>query len=255
MQDSIRSARAKARMLRFRWTLQAFAMHRLQLDNHYNHDHYYDEDQHSRILGESHGRGETNKSKGRFGGGGGVSKEEEEEQQQHHPKPQRRQARGIGKIGGLPLPHAGPELYGVLPPKELQSALRLVASLTSTAAQCLGILLPHPILLRPSCSPSGDIVNWSEEALPMESVRTTTTSSSSNQLQNEIGVLLASLSSSSLSRPVFWNLQHPNAVDHQSPRKSQNQPKTFLLLLRLSNQTNQHTSCGHWASLSFSVNF
>jgi len=56
-------------------------------------------------------------------------------------------AKGIGKIGGLPLPHAGPELYSVLPPAELQSALRLVASLTSLVASCLGIVLPHPILL------------------------------------------------------------------------------------------------------------
>mmetsp|Transcript_14398 Transcript_14398/g.23777 ORF Transcript_14398/g.23777 Transcript_14398/m.23777 type:complete len:443 (-) Transcript_14398:84-1412(-) len=66
-------------------------------------------------------------------------------------------ARGIGKIGGLPLPHAGPELYAVLPPKELQSALRLVAGLTATLARCLGILLPHPILLQPHSS-QGDII-------------------------------------------------------------------------------------------------
>ena len=56
-------------------------------------------------------------------------------------------AKGIGKIGGLPLPHAGAELYGVLPPQELESALRLVASVTSLVASCLGIVLPHPILL------------------------------------------------------------------------------------------------------------
>ncbi|KAL7565255.1 hypothetical protein ACA910_014551 [Epithemia clementina (nom. ined.)] len=67
-------------------------------------------------------------------------------------------ARGIGKIAGLPLPHAGPELYGVLPPIELQSALRLVASLTSLVASCLGIRLPHPILLTPTGS-IGDLVS------------------------------------------------------------------------------------------------
>lgn len=54
---------------------------------------------------------------------------------------------GIGKIGGLPLPHVGSELFGVLPPEELQSALRLVAVLTFTVAQCLAISLPHPIVL------------------------------------------------------------------------------------------------------------
>jgi hypothetical protein len=69
---------------------------------------------------------------------------------------QQRRARGIGKIAGLPLPHAGPELYGVLPPRELQSALRLVASVTLTVARCLGIVLPHPILLTPN-EPMGDI--------------------------------------------------------------------------------------------------
>jgi Vacuolar sorting 38 and autophagy-related subunit 14 len=57
-------------------------------------------------------------------------------------------ARGIGKIGGLPLPHAGPELFGVLPPPELESALRLVASATSLVARCLNVALPHPIRLR-----------------------------------------------------------------------------------------------------------
>lgn len=67
-----------------------------------------------------------------------------------------RHARGVGKIGGLPLPHAGPELFGVLPPHELQSALRLVASLTNTVARCLGIVLPHPIRLQPT-GPNGDI--------------------------------------------------------------------------------------------------
>jgi hypothetical protein len=60
---------------------------------------------------------------------------------------QRTTARGIAKIAGLPLPNAGPELYGVLPPSELVSALRLVASLTQTLARTLGIVLPHPIFL------------------------------------------------------------------------------------------------------------
>jgi hypothetical protein len=78
----------------------------------------------------------------------------------------RRRARGIGKIAGLPLPNAGPELYGVLPPRELQSALRLVAMVTSTVARCLGIVLPHPILLTMTNAPPGDITDIvSEEAL------------------------------------------------------------------------------------------
>jgi hypothetical protein len=58
-------------------------------------------------------------------------------------------ASGVGKVCGLPLPHAGPALYGVLPPGMLASSLRLVASLTNILASCLGVVLPHPIL---SCS-------------------------------------------------------------------------------------------------------
>lgn len=73
----------------------------------------------------------------------------------HHRQSRSTAARGIAKIGGLPLPNAGPELYGVLPPRELVSALRLVATLTQTVARCLGIVLPHPILLTLHGSSSG----------------------------------------------------------------------------------------------------
>jgi Vacuolar sorting 38 and autophagy-related subunit 14 len=75
-------------------------------------------------------------------------------------------ARGIGKIGGLPLPHAGPELFGVLPPPELESALRLVASATSLVARCLNVALPHPIRLRLECqsTPTQDIICGIESA-------------------------------------------------------------------------------------------
>jgi hypothetical protein len=59
---------------------------------------------------------------------------------------------GIGKICGLPLPHAGMELYGVLPCEELQSALRLVAQLTHVIARCFNIRLPHPIVIVPPSS-------------------------------------------------------------------------------------------------------
>ena len=78
-------------------------------------------------------------------------------------------ARGIGKIGGLPLPHAGPELFGVLPPDELQSALRLVASLTSLLSRCLGIILPHPILLRPDARAAKDIAGFDDDASVLSS--------------------------------------------------------------------------------------
>jgi hypothetical protein len=115
-------ASQQVRVLRFQWARKALAMHRLHIDP-------------NDVKLTPLQRRDTSKSPG----------------QMSTP----RRARGIGKIGGLPLPHAGPELYGVLPPKELQSALRLVASVTCTVARCLGIVLPHPILLTPTTG--GDI--------------------------------------------------------------------------------------------------
>jgi hypothetical protein len=108
---AVEEARTRVRTLRFQWALQAFRMHRLQVDD--------------------------------------------VEPRSSESTSRRTTVSGIGKIGGLPLPHAGPELFGVLPPDELQSALRLVASLTSLVARCLGILLPHPVLLRPPGSSCG----------------------------------------------------------------------------------------------------
>jgi hypothetical protein len=114
----------QVRVLRFQWARKALAMHRLGIDP-----------EHLKLT------------------------QLQRRRQQTQPEKQlQRRARGIGKIGGLPLPHAGPELYGVLPPRELQSALRLVASVTCTVARCLGILLPHMILLTPN-GPSGDITD------------------------------------------------------------------------------------------------
>ena len=122
MHHAIDVATKQVRVLRFQWARKAMAMHRLDSDI------------------------ETVKLTGL----------QERRQQQQPGQQVQRRARGIGKIGGLPLPHAGPELYGVLPPRELQSVLRLVASVTCTVARCLGILLPHPILLTPD-GPTGDI--------------------------------------------------------------------------------------------------
>eukprot|EP00956_Cyclotella_meneghiniana_P021879 scaffold40529_cov71-Cyclotella_meneghiniana.AAC.1 len=70
-------------------------------------------------------------------------------------------ASGIGKIGGLPLPHAGPALYGVLPPGMLASSLRLVACVTNLLASCLGVVLPHPILIgSQECERCGKVYNY-----------------------------------------------------------------------------------------------
>ena len=119
-------ASKQVRVLRFQWARKALAMHRLDIDPNDAVKANHTQQRQSKI-------GKT---------------------------PMQHRARGIGKIGGLPLPHAGPELYGVLPPKELQSALRLVASVTCTLARCLGIVLPHPILLTSSSvSMRGDITD------------------------------------------------------------------------------------------------
>jgi hypothetical protein len=83
-------------------------------------------------------------------------------------------AKGIGKIGGLPLPHAGLELFGVLPPAELESALRLVASLVHTIAHCLAIPLPHPILLTPVPQQVNDIAYCTHA--PTENLEASTSS-------------------------------------------------------------------------------
>jgi hypothetical protein len=73
-----------------------------------------------------------------------------------------KQPNGIGKIGGMLLPHAGQELFGPLRHDMLSSSLRLVSSLTNLLARCLGIVLPHPILLRPLLTiPSTSVVGGS----------------------------------------------------------------------------------------------
>jgi len=75
-------------------------------------------------------------------------------------------ATGVGKIGGLPLPHAGPALYGVLPQGVLASSLRLVASLTNLVSRCLGVVLPHPILVcAKECSKCGALYDFGGDVI------------------------------------------------------------------------------------------
>ncbi|KAL9187881.1 hypothetical protein ACHAXT_006259 [Thalassiosira profunda] len=76
-----------------------------------------------------------------------YTKRDESKEDEEEAKKRDESATGVGKIGGLPLPHAGPALYGVIPPMILASSLRLVASLTQMVARCLGVVLPHPILV------------------------------------------------------------------------------------------------------------
>lgn len=136
MSAAIESTRRQVRISRFTWAVQAFEAHRLDSDS---------------------GNGGTGGDADSDDAGDGRS-EATERDRKLIAEGRMKHARGVGKIGGLPLPHAGPELFGVLPPLELQSALRQVASLTNLVARCLGINLPHPVLLTPP-SPSRSSAN------------------------------------------------------------------------------------------------
>ena len=110
LKDALIAGSKQIQTLRFHFACRVFDMHRLDVGEQYT---------------------KTNESK-----------EDEDEA-----KKRNESATGVGKIGGLPLPHAGPALYGVIPPMILASSLRLVASLTQMVARCLGVVLPHPILV------------------------------------------------------------------------------------------------------------
>ena len=130
---SIETAQATVRTLRFHWSLQAFAMFRIQVD---------DEDMFHSIKNNEQGDGTTTSDKDKNANSG-------TRRVRHSRDSTKVVVSGIGKISGLPLPHAGMELYGVLPCEELQSALRLVAQLTHVLARCFQIRLPHPIVIVP----------------------------------------------------------------------------------------------------------
>ena len=80
-------------------------------------------------------------------------------------KAQRKNPKGYGKIAGLRLPHAGLMYYALFRPVMITSALRHVASLTCSIAQCLKIDLPHPVLLRPCITLQHDIIDQSEQVI------------------------------------------------------------------------------------------
>eukprot|EP00980_Cylindrotheca_fusiformis_P010215 scaffold2271_cov130-Cylindrotheca_fusiformis.AAC.10 len=161
MQNAIHTATFQVRVLRFQWARKALAMHRLDIDP---------ED----VIHKQP-----------------VKLPSQQQSQQS----QLRRARGIGKIGGLPLPHAGPELYGVLPPRELQSALRLVASVTWTVARALGIVLPHPIMLTPNAT-AGDITNIGKQPITIKPKKKHLPPSQPQHLASSATSLLSSVSSS-----------------------------------------------------------
>jgi hypothetical protein len=154
---ALHRGRQQVRLLRFEWAKRAFAMHRLDVC----------------IPADSSARGSSAGNK-------------------HRPKI----AKGIGRIAGLPLPHAGPELYGVLPPQELESALRLVASVTSLVASCLGIVLPHPILLQTAAPANHDLAtDLPDSSTPVDPVTELHQASPKNASGTGLPSLVASTAS------------------------------------------------------------
>jgi hypothetical protein len=150
MMTSIKDAQSQVRRLRWQWALQAFAMHRLDVEEP--------------VCSSETSKKTTSTTRTRTTAAGSATTTTTTKMAATSSNNKsRKQARGIGKIGGLPLPHAGPELYGVLPPNELQSALRLTSSVTASVARCLGIILPHPILLQAGETPVRDIVEMVQQ--------------------------------------------------------------------------------------------
>ena len=126
LRDALVSGTQQIQTLRFRFACKVFDMHRLDVGEQYN--------------------GKSKKSS--------PSEDSNES------------ATGVGKIGNLPLPHAGPVLYGVIPHMVLASSLRLVASLTQLVARCLGVVLPHPILVCfKECHRCGSMFDFMEDVI------------------------------------------------------------------------------------------
>ena len=140
LRDALLSGTQEIQTLRFHLACRVFDMHRLDVGGKY-----------------------SDRSDG--GGGGG-----QEPDDPAGAKIGNECATGVGKIGGLPLPHAGPVLYGVIPSAVLASSLRLVASVTQLVASCLGVILPHPILICfEECHKCGSIYDFDGDVIDLSS--------------------------------------------------------------------------------------
>jgi hypothetical protein len=170
LSDTIQLHVQAIRSQRFRLAMQAFEMHRMDIGAEYNDMTFED------LLRVDSIHSKTSNSANRR-----AFQANAEEEARLKKRIREKVPSGIGKIGGMPLPHAGQSLYGVLPPNVLTSSLRLVANLTNVLARCLGIILPHPILLRPLTTPNSGICN-EEEGL----------------LDNQTGDIIASVNSQKL---------------------------------------------------------
>jgi len=144
LNDSLHTRIQEVKQKRFHLALQAFEMHRMDVGTEYNNltlDDFLKYD-------NSNNNDNSNDT--------ATCKNDNQmlELSQFQRRIRDKVISGIGKIGGLPLPHRG-ALYNYLRSDVLTSSLRLVASLTQLLARCLGILLPRPILLRPIMDRSG----------------------------------------------------------------------------------------------------
>jgi hypothetical protein len=137
LRDALISGTKEIQTLRFQFACQVFNMHRLDVGEQYT----------TTTITEDGGEVATTT---KIGNNEGAS--------------------GVGKILGLPLPHAGPVLYGVIPAVVLASSLRLVALLTQLVARCLGVILPHPILVCfKECHKCGSIYDFGCDVVDISS--------------------------------------------------------------------------------------
>lgn len=214
--NHIKCGQQMIRTLRFLWTVQAFTMFRLQIDQ---------ADLYNISSGCDH-QSTTDKNNE-------TKSDQQQLQRTNNNRKKKNTISGIGKICGLPLPHAGFELYGVLPPEELQSALRLVAQLTFMISRCLNITLPHPICLLPTSSMSsvskipsllnednGDIANMACNHRTTTKDSTTTT----NSITSSITTLLSGVD----IRPTVGNECSPS-MNNISSIHQQNHHQQLLL--------------------------
>ena len=132
LRDALVSGTQQIQTLRFHFACKVFDMHRLDVG-----EQYYSNGKSKKSSSSDSTKNDSNES-----------------------------ATGVGKIGNLPLPHAGPILYGVIPHVVLASSLRWVASLTQLVARCLGVVLPHPILVCfKECHRCGSMYDFMEDVI------------------------------------------------------------------------------------------
>ena len=136
LKDALVTGTKQIQTLRFQYACKVFDMHKIDVGEQYTNNY--------------------------------NKKNENKEHQHSSNNSSNLSATGVGKIGNLPLPHAGPVLYGVVPRMVLASSLRWLASLTQFVARCLGVVLPHPILVcSKECRQCGCMYDFTSDVIDM----------------------------------------------------------------------------------------